>query len=93
MDEEYTYFVTNYHVVYDEKASGEKLANTVHCYLFGSEDRPIESADESGKKYIEYGDYAIQCEYIGGAAAYDIAVVRAQTSRVKEPMQGFLFPP
>lgn len=83
VDEDYTYFATNYHVVYDEKAISDNRAETAHCYLYGSEGRPTEGTDGSGNKYTDYGDYAIECTYIGGAATYDIAILRAKTADVK----------
>ena len=83
MDEEYTYFLTNYHVIYDTDAVEEKISTTIHCYLYGSESVPKKQTDENKKTYYTYDDYAIPCDYVGGAAQYDIALVRAETSVVK----------
>ena len=80
MDSEYTYFLTNYHVVYDNKAVGDKICQTPYCYLYGSEDRPSKQSDGT----VDYGDYAIQTTYVGGSASYDLALLRASTARVKE---------
>lgn len=38
--------------------------------------------DSSGNTYLDFGDYGIQCEYIGGAIAYDLAIIRAKTTDV-----------
>ena len=80
MDSEYTYFLTNYHVVHDTKAVGEKICETPYCYLYGSEDRPSKQSDGT----VDYGDYAIQTTYVGGSASYDLALLRASTARVQE---------
>lgn len=79
MDSEYTYFLTNYHVVYDKDEVGEnKISDEIHCYLYGSESKPTQT--DGG---FTYDEYAIACEYIGGSISYDLALVRAQTSAVK----------
>ncbi len=83
MDETYTYFLTNYHVVHDEDAVGEKISQTIRCYLYGSEGGPSKKTDASGQDYVDYGAYAIECEYIGGAVQYDLAIIRADTADVK----------
>lgn len=98
----YTYIVTNYHVIYDKKADGElnggMTARKVYCYLYGSEDAPIEKdtgrtdvygnpiyeTDENGCLVYDYGDYGVSCEYIGGSIEKDLAVLRAKTSELKE---------
>ncbi len=79
IDSEYTYFLTNYHVVYDTKATGEKLCQTPYCYLYGSEDRPSKADDGT----VDYGNYAIQTTYVGGSASYDVALLQARTEEVK----------
>ena len=94
----YTYFITDYHVIYNKKADaslnnedGTKIARTLHAYLYGSEGSPS-AVDENGDGYADtddngytiydYGDYAIDLEYVGGTITYDIAVLRAKTSDV-----------
>lgn len=80
MDTDYTYIVTNYHVVYDSKAVGQnKISTEINAYLYGSESQPYKDERTSG--YV-YDDYAISCEYIGGAINYDVAVIRANTADV-----------
>lgn len=95
-DDGYTYFVTDYHVVYNHEADsskngGSKIARTVHAYLYGSEGAPSAvdedgdgraDADENGYTIYDYGDDAIALEYVGGTITYDIAVLRAKTSEV-----------
>ncbi len=96
MDEEDTYFVTDYHVIYDndadaDKNGGSKIARTVYAYLYGSEGTPSAvdengdgqaDTDENGYTIYNYGAYAIPLEYVGGSITYDIAVLRAATSDV-----------
>ena len=86
IESDYTYFITNYHVVYGEKAiAGKKISEDIHVYLYGSESTPSTNYDTS-KGYattVNYDDYAIPCTYVGGSATADIAVIRAQTLKVK----------
>lgn len=97
-EEGYTYFVTNYHVIYNDDADasrnnddGTKIARSIHAYLYGSESSPAATdengdgqadTDADGYTVYNYGDYAIELEYVGGSINYDIAVLRAKTSDV-----------
>ena len=83
MDGEYTYIVTNYHVVYEYESIGtkDKISNEIHAYLYGSESGPIANSTFTG---YNYDNYAIACEYIGGSISYDVAVIRAKTADVLE---------
>ena len=92
----YTYIVTNYHVVYLDEADasrngGTNIARKVYGYLYGSEETPAAAVDENSNTVIkdsdgytvyDYGDYAIELEYIGGSVTSDIAVLRAKTSEI-----------
>ena len=82
IDEDYVYMITNYHVIYDSKASGEsKIAQKITCYLYGSEGAPVpDGKDESGNEVYDYGAYAVNCEYVGGSITSDIAIIRAARS-------------
>ncbi len=86
IDNDYTYVLTNYHVVYNASAgaaNGGKIASAIRGYLYGSEEKPYASGVlEDGYDVYSYGDYAIDFEYVGGAVEYDIAIVRAHTSDV-----------
>ena len=89
MDDENTYIITNYHVVYSNKANsssnGGKTARRIVCFLYGSENQTDEFSshkDSEGYTTYDYGDYAIECEYVGGSVTKDIAVVRANTEDV-----------
>ena len=86
VDSDYTYFITNYHVVYNSSATEEnKIAKKIVCYLYGSEDAPNSTGtqDENGCTIYNYGEYGISCEYVGGSITADIAIVKAKTSDVK----------
>jgi len=85
MDDDYTYMITNYHVLYDSSANtSDKLAEKIVCYLYGSEGAPTSTSEKnsSGCTIYDYGDYAIECQYVGGSISADIAVVRAKTADV-----------
>ena len=83
-DTEYTYMITNYHVVYSQYANSDNdnghIAEAIHCYLYGSESAPYKSGSNGSYTVYEYDSYAVPCEYVGGSLANDIAVVRAKTS-------------
>lgn len=82
IEEDYTYFLTNYHVVYSSKAYGNnKISGEIHTYLYGSESVP--HVNDAGTDYV-YDNYAIPCEYVGGSVSYDVAVIKAKTADVKE---------
>lgn len=83
----YTYIVTNYHVVYDADADadlngGALTARSIYAYLYGSESSPYATSetDENGCTVYEYGNLAVECEYVGGSVVSDIAVLRAKTA-------------
>ncbi len=86
IDADYTYFITNYHVLYDASAiSGYTFAKRIIANLYGSEGAvyDTDTTDEMGGKIYDYGDYGIECEYVGGSAAKDIALIKAPTPAVK----------
>lgn len=85
IDSDYTYFITNYHVVYDSSATEtNKIAKKIVCYLYGSEGEPVSTNTKSnGCTVYDYGNYAIECEYVGGSITADLAIVKAPTDAVK----------
>ena len=86
MYEDYTYVITNYHVVYDANANSDnngKIALQIVGYLYGSEGSPSKTGTQTGGyDNYTYGDYGIFFEYIGGSIENDIAVIRTQTSNI-----------
>lgn len=85
-DAEYTYFLTNYHVVYDSKAAVgySKTTEKTWVYMYGSEYAPVENALTGNYSIAETDNYAIECDYVGGSVVYDVAVLRARTDDVKK---------
>ena len=85
MDDDYTYIITNYHVVYDADAdttkNGGNTPRNIYGYLYGSEGEPTASTDSNS---YDYGEYAIKLEYVGGSVSSDIAVLRASTEDIKK---------
>ena len=83
-DTEYTYMITNYHVVFSQYANSAngntKIAQKIYCYLYGSESAPQAGGTSGSYTIYTYDSYAVPCEYVGGSIANDIAVVRAKTS-------------
>lgn len=91
IDQDYTYFITNFHVVYEPDAIvGYRYAKKITCYLYGSEGWPSKAMDKDdkvikdndGNTVYNYSGMPIECEYVGGAAMSDIAIVRVNTSVV-----------
>ena len=90
IDDSSVYFVTNYHVVYNSSANadnGSDIGRRLVVYLYGSEDKdkPAQingETDELGYPVLDYGDYAIECEFVGGSYSNDLAVLRADKADV-----------
>lgn len=86
IDNDYTYVLTNYHVVYNASANadnGGNIARSIHGYLYGSDGTPTETSNTSdGYKVYDYGNYGIEFAYVGGSVEYDIAILKAKTSDV-----------
>ena len=86
-DEEYTYFLTNYHVIYDDKAETSRgysnFTEKTWVYMYGSEYAPVQDKKTYQYSIASYDTYAIECDYIGGSIAYDVAVLRAKTADVQ----------
>jgi serine protease Do len=86
IDEDYTYIITNYHVVYNhEQNTTNKIATKITCYLYGSESVPVETDEKDENDYViyDYGYGAIDCEFVGGSAIADIAVLKTETQNIK----------
>jgi len=86
IDNDYTYVLTNYHVVYNASANADNggyIARSIHGYLYGSDGTPTATSEtNNGYKVYDYGNYAIEFEYVGGSVDYDIAIIKAKTSDV-----------
>ncbi len=80
IESEYTYLITNYHVIYDAYANtSDKIAEKIVCYLYGSEGQPTQTSSTE----FDYGAYGIECEYVGGCASADLAVIKTETDTIK----------
>lgn len=61
------YIITNFHVVYYKKSlDQDKIANAIKVFLYG----------------MDYPQYAIDAEFIGGSMTYDIAVIKISGSDI-----------
>ena len=87
IDDDFTYVITNYHVVYNSSANsdnGSNIACRIFGYLYGSEDSPSDTGTkQDGYTVYSYGDYGIEFEFVGGSVDYDIAVLKVETSKIK----------
>lgn len=88
IDEDYTYIITNYHVIYNSNANadnGSNFARKVYVYLYGSEFEPVATSetDNLGYTVYNYGTYGVKCELVGGSVENDIAVLKASTTDLK----------
>ncbi len=80
---EYTYLVTNYHVIYNASSSlDSNLAQNITCYIYGSEAFPTQTdkKDAYGCTVYDYGEVGVTCEYVGGSVSSDLALLRAKTA-------------
>lgn len=82
MDDEYSYIITNYHVVYSGTVNAYdqkiEICNNIYVYLYGTD---IDVKSHNNGTYSFNGD-AIECEYIGGSMNYDIAVLKVPTANL-----------
>ncbi len=61
------YIITNYHVVfYTESLSANKVSEDISVFLYG----------------MDYTQYAIAAQYVGGSLTYDIAVIKVTASEI-----------
>ncbi|MFQ6752307.1 MAG: S1C family serine protease [Clostridia bacterium] len=75
MNDDYSYVITNYHVVYyRESITSNKIANKIHLFQYGAN-----QAYSKQNGSISYSDDAVSCQFIGGSMNYDIAVLRVKT--------------
>ncbi len=77
MTDDYSYIITNYHVVYSEESTAlNGIADTIKIYQYGV-DKSIYK-DEQKVWHFE-GDY-VNASYIGGSIDYDIAILKVNTT-------------
>jgi len=90
MDEDYSYILTNYHVVYLYKSADNYTVNNyatnTYIYTYGGQVGFVTNSTASANGYVEHtmSEDALEVEILGGAAVYDTAVVRVETAKLKE---------
>ena len=61
------YIITNYHVIYSSSDNSQsKIARNISLFLYG----------------MEFKDYAIKAEFVGGSMTYDLAVLKVSASPI-----------
>lgn len=87
IDDDFTYIITNYHVVYSSSANaenGSNIAYKINGYVYGSEGAPQNSGNtDNGYPVYTYDAYAIPLTYVGGSINHDIAILKANTADIK----------
>lgn len=87
LGDEYSYIITNYHVVYYSDCDTlNKIAKKIHIFQYGTSEAAYEtnSYDENGYPLIEYGYGAVEAEFVGGSLNYDLAVLKVKTDDLKK---------
>lgn len=90
MEDDYTYLVTNYHVVYSSKAYLEdnidNFPTSINIYLYGSYGgaSKAEEKDSNGYEIYNYYGSNISCSYVGGSVSTDLAIIKANTADIKK---------
>lgn len=85
MNDNYSYIITNYHVVYyKECITPNKIANKIHIFQYGTSENVFKTEDNLGNKEITYGEGSVEATYIGGSMNYDIAVLKVSTDDLKK---------
>lgn len=94
IEDDYTYIITNYHVVYSSSVNADNNGNIAYRvvgYLYGSEGANSVVKDTNGNNVLkdgypqyDYGKYGIELEYIGGSGEKDLAILRTNTAKLKQ---------
>lgn len=76
--------LTNYHVLYNPSTKFNSWKEKIYVYPFGAMSYTTRKESDGTYTLVDYGD-GIECEYVGGALEYDIAVLRVEDSdKLKE---------
>lgn len=79
VDKDYAYILTNYHMVYDDKAiTKDKIFTKAFAYMYGSENAPVRTAT-GGLVLASDDKFGLTCQYVGGSAECDVAVLKVPT--------------
>lgn len=81
MGEDYSYIVTNYHVIYSNDSTEiTNIAKKITIFQYGTSEI-IQETDLTNNGYpvYSYGDGAIEATYAGGSLTYDLAILKVKT--------------
>lgn len=83
IESDYAYILTNYHMIYNKKSvADDKICTKLFAYMYGSDYTP--SITDSGEVFLAENDnFGLNCEYVGGAAECDVAIIKVPTSDLK----------
>lgn len=83
--EEDSYILTNYHMVYDSSSVTDgNICYKAYAYMYGSEYEPVrEDSSNSYSDITVNDDFALSCEYVGGSAECDVAILKVSTAELK----------
>lgn len=86
MNNDYSYIITNYHVVYySNSRTTNKISNRINLFQYGTFQKAYKTNSYfNGYPVIEYSAGAVSCEYVGGALNYDIAILKVSTQDLLE---------
>ena len=79
---EYSYILTNYHVVYYPKATtSNHIAKRITLFQYGGDESVYKTGenDINGYPTYTYGNGAIEASFVGGSLMYDLAVLKVKT--------------
>ncbi len=82
MESEYSYVLTNNHVVYEQKSqTSNKLASKVTLFQYGANPN-FSKEDANFGRYptVTYSPSAVTCEIVGTSITYDLAVLKVKTA-------------
>ncbi|MGN1372994.1 MAG: S1C family serine protease [Candidatus Coproplasma sp.] len=82
IEEDYSYILTNYHMVYDGNSiTADKICTKAFAYMYGSNYSPVLTT--AGELVIASDDnFGMSCEYVGGSAECDVAVLKVPTAEL-----------
>ncbi|MBR4270807.1 MAG: trypsin-like peptidase domain-containing protein [Clostridia bacterium] len=83
IEDDFTYVITNYHVVYSANVNednGSNFAHKIVGYLYGSDGTPKQD-EKNADGYIQYdyGQFALNFTLVGGSVDHDIAILKVPT--------------
>jgi len=87
MEDEVSYILTNYHVVYYYGCDTEDFfAKKITLFQYGTSEAVYETeqTDEQGYPKYLYGYGAVDAEYVGGSMQYDLALLKVNTADLLE---------